>query len=201
MARTGRYKVPFKRRREGKTDYALRRRMVISRKPRVVIRRSNKNISLQLVTSHMEGDQTHASASSYDLMKSFGWKGSTSNLPAAYLAGYLFGKRIMAKKVLKDEAAILDMGTQVKFYGSRIFTALKGVIDAGVDVTHSDKIFPPEERIRGEHIAAYAEQLAKEDPDRYNRIFSDYVKRKFKPEEIPSHFDEVKSNIDANASK
>jgi large subunit ribosomal protein L18 len=122
MARNARYRVAFRRRREGKTDYRLRRALVISRKKRVVIRKSNRNIRLQLISSHAEGDKTYLSISSKDLTQ-FNWEGSMNNLPCSYLTGYYFGKKVLAKKGFKKEEFILDIGLARKFYGSRIFTA------------------------------------------------------------------------------
>lgn len=197
MAKTGRYKVQFRRRHDGKTDYRQRRKIVFSRRNRVVIRKSNKNIRLQFISSHPSGDQTHVYASSYELEKSFQWKGSGNSIPAAYLTGYLFGKRLIAKKLAGDEV-ILDMGLARKFYGSRIFSALKGVIDSGVDIAHSTDvpIFPTDERIHGEHIATYAKDLAKEDNEKYNHIFNQYLKKGFKPENIPEECEKIKNTID-----
>lgn len=189
MARNARYRVAFRRRREGKTDYRLRRALVISRKKRVVIRKSNRNIRLQLISSHAEGDKTHLSVSSRDLTE-FNWEGSKKNLPSAYLTGYYFGKKVLAKKGMKKEEFILDIGLARKFYGSRIFTALKGAIDAGLNIAHSEKIFPSEERIQGKHISEYAKTLASEDKEKYNKIFS-----KHKPEKLPDMFEKVKKNI------
>ena len=192
----------MRRRRLGKTNYAIRRRLVIARndddsqRPRIVIRRSNKFIRIQLVTSHLEGDRCHLLTSSQDLEK-FQWKGGTGNLPAAYLTGYAFGKSMLKqKKELSNARPIADIGLARKFYGSRAFTALKGVVDAGVEVVHSADIFPSEERIRGEHIAAYAKKLASEDEEKYDRLFSAYVKRGQKPEDLPELFEKTKKSIE-----
>ena len=188
MAKNARYRVQFRRRREGKTDYKLRRGMVISRRKRLVIRKSNRNIRLQLISSHAEGDKTHLSVSSKELEK-FGYEGSFNNLPASYLTGFLFGKRAL-EKGFKDEDLILDIGLTRKFYGSRIFTALKGAVDAGLNVSHSEDIFPSEERIQGQHIVEYAKQLSGEDDERYKNIFS-----KSKPDKLPDMFNKVKKAI------
>ena len=189
MARNARYRVPFRRRRIGKTNYHLRRKLVLSRKKRVVIRRSNRFILLQLVSSEVKGDKTHLAVSSKELEK-YQWQGSFKNLSAAYLAGYLFGKKAV-KGGYGNESLILDMGLARKFYGSRIFAALKGAIDAGLDIAHSEEIFPSEERIRGEHIAAYAKLLAEEDKEKYDKVFTRY-----KPEKLPEQFDKVKKALE-----
>jgi large subunit ribosomal protein L18 len=193
MAKNARYRVAFRRRREGKTDYRLRRALVISRKKRVVIRKSNRNIRLQLISSHAEGDKTYLSISSKDLTQ-FNWEGSMNNLPCAYLTGYYFGKKVLAKKGFKKEEFILDIGLARKFYGSRIFTAVKGAIDAGLNIAHSEKIFPSEERMQGQHISEYAKSLASDNKDKYNKVFS-----KYKPEKLPDMFEKVKKSISSGS--
>ena len=151
MATGARYFVPFRRRREGKTDYYQRTRLVVSDVPRMVVRKTNRHIIIQLVTAHMEGDQTLVAANSAELEK-YGYKGSTSNTPAAYLTGMLFA--VKAKKA-QQESAILDIGLNRATPGARVFAALKGAVDAGLDIPYGEAILPSEERIKGEHIAAY----------------------------------------------
>lgn len=145
------YRVPFRRRREGKTDYRKRLRFLFSRKPRVVVRRSNKYVKMQLVLTDRAFDKTFVSVISSELNR-YGYKGGKSNLPAAYLTGLLFGEK--AKKAGFDEG-ILDIGLLTPVHGSNVYAALKGVIDSGMEVPHDSIVFPSDERIRGEHIAAF----------------------------------------------
>jgi large subunit ribosomal protein L18 len=139
--------LQFRRRREEKTDYKRRLALLKSKKTRVVVRKSLSNITVQFVDYFTSGDKTVACANSTELKK-FGWT-STGNVPAAYLTGLLAGKKAREKKV--DEA-VLDLGIQIKTKGSRLYAALKGVVDAGVNVPHSPEILPSEDRIRGKHI-------------------------------------------------
>jgi large subunit ribosomal protein L18 len=148
MAHGPRYRVPRRRRREGKTDYRKRISLLKSKIPRAVVRNSQKNVSVQFIIFDPKGDKVQISASGYELEK-FGWKGSTSNIPSAYLTGYLAGKR--AKEANVDNA-ILDIGLATPIKGSKVFATLKGIVDAGVDIPHNDTILPSPERIRGEHI-------------------------------------------------
>jgi large subunit ribosomal protein L18 len=148
MAHGPRYRVARRRRREGKTDYRKRINLLKSRQPRAVIRRSLRNLRIQLVEFDSKGDRIIASAEGIELEK-FGWKGSVSNTPAAYLTGYLAGKRALKAGV---ERAILDIGLQTPAKGSRVFASLKGLLDAGIDIPHSEDVLPSEERIKGEHI-------------------------------------------------
>lgn len=192
MGRGPRYRVPLRRRREGKTNYYKRFKLVISGKPRFVVRRTNKYIIVQVTEARIEGDRVIAAAHSRELVKKYGWLGGTKNTSAAYLTGLLAGLRALKAGVTE---AVLDIGLASPTPGSRVFAALKGGLDAGIRIPHSAEILPPMERVRGEHIASWAEKLKSEDPDFYKRQFSDYLKRGLAPEELPGHFDEVLSRI------
>lgn len=143
-----RYLMPLKRRREQKTDYKKRLALLKSGATRLVIRKSLSNIAVQFVEFDPKGDKTVVCTFSTELKK-LGWD-KTGNVPAAYLTGLLAGKKAREKKI---ENAVLDLGLQSSTKGSRLYAALKGVIDAGVNVPHSEEILPTEDRIRGEHIS------------------------------------------------
>lgn len=151
MATGPRYFVPFRRRREGKTDYYQRTRLIVADVPRMVVRKTNRHIIIQLVTAEMDGDRTLVAANSAELEK-YGYKGSTSNTPAAYLTGMLFAAK--AKKAQQD-SAILDIGLNRATPGARVFAALKGAVEAGLEIPHGEDILPSDERVKGMHIAAY----------------------------------------------
>lgn len=179
MARDGRYKVRLRRRREGKTDYRLRKTLVLSEKPRLVLRLSNKHFRASVVTSSPGGDIVHVSAHSREL-ENYGWKYSCGNLPAAYLTGLLLAKK-SAKAEFPDSEAVLDIGLNTKAYGSRIFAALKGAVDGDFDINVGDErvrqknelgIFPADERINGSTIANYAALLKDSDDEKYQKQFS-----------------------------
>ena len=151
MATGSRYFVPFRRRREGKTDYYQRTRLVVADVPRMVVRKTNRHIIVQLVTAEMDGDRTLVAANSKELEK-YGFKGSTANTPAAYLTGMLVA--VKAKKAGQD-SAVLDIGLNRATPGARVFAALKGAVDGGLDIPYGEEILPSEERLKGAHIAAY----------------------------------------------
>lgn len=155
MAQGPRYKVPFRRRREGRTDYRQRARLLRARIPRAVVRTSLNNTSVQFIQYDAVGDRVVASANSKELSK-LGWTSSAGNIPAAYLTGYLAGKR--AKKGGVEEA-VLDIGLKVPAKGAAVFAALKGMLDAGLDIPHGREILPSDERIRGKHIGESMEKL------------------------------------------
>jgi len=148
MAKGPRYAVKFRRRRENKTDYKNRLALLKSNLPRMVLRKTNKQIIAQIIEYKVSGDKTKAHICSKDLQKA-GWKHSAKNLQAAYLTGLLLGKK---SKDLKIKKAVLDLGLQSSTKGNVLYAALKGTIDAGLEVPHDTKLFPSEERIKGEHL-------------------------------------------------
>lgn len=151
MATGSRYRVKFRRVRSGRTDYRARKQLLISKKPRLVIRKSSKNTQVQIILPAEAGDVTLVSANTNELKK-YGYTGGTGNIASAYLAGLLLGYR--AKKTGQKEA-IFDAGLYHTTKGGRLFAALKGAVDAGLDVPHDPEIFPSQERIMGTHIDKY----------------------------------------------
>jgi large subunit ribosomal protein L18 len=194
MARDSRYCTRYRRRREGKTDYHARRALIVSGKPRVVVRGSLKNMIIQIITAGPEGDRTVVSAHSNELARKYGWKASRGNLPTAYLTGLLCGLRARTQGI---EAAILDIGLHSPSKGARLFAALKGVLDAGIRVPHSEEKLPDEKRLRGEHIAQYARSLASS-TENYQAEFSRYLKQKLPPENLADNFAELEGKIGAS---
>ncbi|MHA2223965.1 MAG: 50S ribosomal protein L18 [Candidatus Hodarchaeales archaeon] len=193
MARNARTRVPFRRRREGKTNYHLRRRLVRSNRIRAVVRVTNSHCLVQFVKARISGDETLSAAHSREL-KRYKWKAATSNIPSAYLVGFLAGLKAKQKGL---PSAILDIGLNPPIYGSRIFSALKGIVDAGIEIPHSEKIFPLDNRLNGNHIANFAKYLKENDGDFFKRQFSGYLKQKIDPLKIPQNFDETKNEIRA----
>jgi large subunit ribosomal protein L18 len=197
MARDSRYCTKFRRRREGKTDYHARKAFVLSGMPRLVTRKSISNIIAQIIVAKPKGDEVLVSAHSRELVK-YGWKAPRGNLSAAYLTGFLCGLKAKAQGV---EGAILDIGLYPPTKGARVFAVLKGVLDAKINVPHSESKLPDEQRVRGEHISKYAESLAS-DVEEYQSTWSGYLKQEIKPETLPKHFEQVrKQMVDAFLSR
>jgi large subunit ribosomal protein L18 len=192
MAHGPRYRVPFRRRREGKTNYHKRLALLKSGKPRLVVRKTLNHHVAQIVVYDPKGDKTLVSAHTRELMRDFGWKGHCGNTPSAYLVGLLIGYKALEKGISE---AILDIGLHPPTKGSSIFAILKGAVDAGLNVPHSEEIYPSEDRIRGETIAEYAKMLKEEDEEKYRRQFGGYLLKGLEPEKLPEHFDEVKARI------
>jgi len=189
MARGSNYRVPLRRRREGKTDYQARKALVLSGKPRLVARNTSKNVVAQIIVAKPHGDEVLVTAHSRELRK-YGWKAPTGNIPAAYLTGLLCGLKAKARGV---EKAILDIGLIAPTKGAKIFATLRGVLDAEVDVPHDEaKLIM--ERIEGKHIAAYGKSL-QDDSKVYSAKFSKYTAQKLSPEKLPEHIEKVKADI------
>lgn len=141
------FQVHFRRRREGRTDYQKRLALLKSGKPRLVVRKTNRYVIVQLVRFSPKGDEVIASATSKDLNQ-FSFTGKC-NTPSAYLTGLLVGARAKAKGVTDF---VLDIGLHAPTQGSLVFAGLKGAVDAGLTAPFSQERFPDESRMHGEHI-------------------------------------------------
>ena len=222
-----RFQVKFRRRREGKTDYRQRKRLVCqaknkyqSPKYRLVVRFTNKQILCQIAYSLIDGDRILCQANSKELER-YGLSVGLKNYAAAYCTGLLCARRLLKKiglddvyegntevdgaivsteydkkKYYVDEVdedkrpfrALLDVGTKATTTGCRIFGALKGAADGGLDIPHSEKRFPGfdreskeydadmhRERIMGGHVGEYMEYLDEEDNQKYKEHFASYI--------------------------
>lgn len=237
-----RFQVKWRRRREGKTDYARRRKLVAQFKNkyntpkwRLVVRRTNRDIIAQIVTAKIRGDLVHASAYSHELV-THGVPVGLTSYAAAYATGLLLARRMLSKIGLADKyegvteatgedfcvkavaekgrkprrpfKAILDIGLSRATTGARIFGVLKGALDGGIDIPHSEKRFPGFSKEKGEldsevhrsrifsqHVAEYHKQLKSEDPEKYNKTFSQYVKHGIEPDHIEKMWEECHESI------
>merc|ERR1712126_386534 len=214
-----RFQVKYRRRREGKTDYFARRRLICQDKNkyntpkyRLIVRFSNKDIICQIAYARVYGDVIVESAYSHELPK-YGVKAVLTNYAAAYCTGLLVARGILTKFGLNEiyvgqtEAngedfsvedvdgehgafrAYLDIGLARTSTGAKIFGALKGAVDGGIDIPHSNKRFPGfdaeskeynvevhKEHILGIHVSKYMESLLEEDEEAYKKQFSQFVK-------------------------
>src|SRR5437867_11807890 len=121
MADGPRYSVPFRRRREGRTDYKLRRALVRSGKPRAVVRVTNKHVYVQITDAELRGDIVRAAAASKELAK-MGWKGASANIASAYLTGTLAARRATATG---GKEAVLAIGLNPLTTGSKLSSDLQ----------------------------------------------------------------------------
>lgn len=179
-------RMPPKRRRLGLTDYRKRLKLVKSGLPRLVVRKTNSQIIVQVIMPRLGGDETLITVTSKKL-RDYGWRASLKNTPAAYLTGLLAG--LLARG--KIEKAVLDIGLQTPSRGSKVFAAALGFRDAGIEIPLGGEILPDEDRISGKHISEYyrmiresglqATQFSKSDESIYMSL--------------EKHFEEVKNRI------
>jgi large subunit ribosomal protein L5e len=213
-----RYQTKFRRRREAKTDYYARKRLIIQDKNkyktpkyRFVVRVTNRDIITQIIAADINHDVVLAAAYAHELPR-YGIKLGLTNYAAAYATGLLLARRVNAKFNLKytgntqvngedynvepeeDSAkpfkALLDVGLARTTSGARVFGALKGATDGGLDVPHNDHRFPGSKRENGEwssqpevhrkyifagHVAEYMKHLQEEDEERYTKQFKRYI--------------------------
>lgn len=190
MKRGNIMRVPYRRKREGRTHYKKRLKIVSSHKVRLVVRRSLRSINASFIEYSPKGDKVILTVNSRSLEK-MGWKADSGNLPSAYLTGMLAGKKAMEKGI---KNAILDLGLSNSTKGSRIYATLAGVIDAGLLIPVNEEVLPSKDRITGEHISKYAASL-KDDEQKYQKQFSGYIKKGIKPEDMVKNFNDVKGKI------
>uniref|UniRef100_A0AAX7TE27 Large ribosomal subunit protein uL18 n=1 Tax=Astatotilapia calliptera TaxID=8154 RepID=A0AAX7TE27_ASTCA len=167
-----RYQVKFRRRREGKTDFFARKRLVVQDKNkyntpkyRMIVRFSNRDIICQIAYAKIEGDMIVCAAYSHELPK-YGVTVGLTNYAAAYCTGLLLARRLLNKfgldkvyegqvEVTGDEfnvesidgqpgafSCYLDAGLARTTTGNKVFGALKGAVDGGLSIPHSTKRFP-----------------------------------------------------------
>lgn len=238
-----RFQVKFKRRREGKTDYYARKRLVIQAKNkyntpkfRLIVRLSNKDVTAQVAYARIEGDIIVAAAYAHELPR-YGIKVGLTNFAACYSTGLLLARRLLQKYKLdtlyegqtevdgemyavedNDEGpgafrCHLDTGLARTSTGAKLFAVMKGAVDGGLDVPHSEKRFPGYDKeskefnaevlrghIFGQHVANYMKELMEEDEDSYKRQFSQYIKNGISPDELEDIYKKAHVSIRSDPS-
>ena len=149
-------------------------------------------MSLQLAVFDIKGDKIVAAAHSSEL-EQFGWKTNKGNIPAAYLTGILLGTKA-TKKDIKN--AILDIGLQASVKGSRVYAAVKGCLEAGLEIPVAPEILPDEARLQGKHITAYSKHAGIKPVN----AFSQYGENSVKLENVPALVNEIKNQIKKKAA-
>lgn len=152
-------KTPRRRRLEAKTDYKARLALLKSEKPRIVIRKTNRHIIVQIVRSEIAQDKVLTGNTSKVLL-SHGLpqesSGSLKSLGAAYLTGFIVGKQSLK---LGINEAIADVGMNRNIKNSRIYAALKGATDAGLKVPHNKEVLPSMESIKSEKLSKVFDKI------------------------------------------
>jgi len=250
-----RFQVKFRRRREGRTDYRQRHKLITqdknkyqSPKYRLVVRTSNLYVNVQVISAELIGDKVVCCASSKELTK-YGLSVGLKNYAAAYCTGLLCARRLL-KQVGLDEIysgneepngeivstkgdngrtyfvesldehgrkpfrALLDVGIKNTTTGCKIFAALKGASDGGLDIPHSNKRFPGYNRdtkaydaevhkghIFGEHIADYMREMEEDDEDMYKKHFAKYIDEGLEADDLEEKYEKVHAAIREDPSR
>lgn len=236
-----RYQPKFRRRREGKTDYQARKGLCAQYKNkfntpkyRFIVRQTNKDVICQVAYSRMQGDVIIAAAYSHELPK-YGLSVGLKNYAAHYCTGLLLARRLLNKfkldklyegqaevdgaefnvEPLDDEPApfrcYLDVGLTRTTTGNKVFGALKGAVDGGLDIPHNCKRFPGYDNesndfsaethckyIFGGNVQDYMEELKNDDEDTYAKQFSRYIKAGIEADQLEELYEKVHSAIRAD---
>lgn len=193
-------------------------------KSRLVVRCTNKEWIAQVIKSYVNGDKVIACARSTEL-RDYGVKVGFTNYSAAYGTGLLLARRVLKKMELDEiygfedrmeetedvegerraYKVYLDIGLARSTKGAKVFAVMKGANDGGLCVPHSPKIFPGysedefdsevlRNRIYGKTVADYME-LLKDEPEKYNKQFSEYVKNGVNSENIQNMWEDAFNRI------
>lgn len=236
------FQTKRRRRREGKTDYKHRINMIRQDshlsgavKHRLVVRMTNSKVICQIVGAYMEGDRVMTSADSTELAR-YGVNFGLTNYSAAYATGFLIGRRALAalsmdKTYLPKEAdgsytltedidgekkafkVFLDIGLASSTKGARVFAAMKGASDAGLNIPHGEGKFygyvkggrfdakALHDRIFGQSVSEYMVQLRENDAEKYKTQFSDYIRKGIEPSDIPQIYRNALDRIAADPAR
>jgi len=237
-----RFQVKYRRRREGKTDYFARKRLIVQNKNkyntpkyRLIVRFTNKTIIAQVAYATIQGDKVVCDARSTELPR-YGIKAGLTNYASSYAVGLLLARRLNQKYKLDDTYkgveevdgedyyvekegergafyCVLDVGLSRTSAGARVFGVLKGAVDGGLDIPHSNKRFPGfnaesgeydaathRSRILGSHVSNYMQSLIEEDNDAYKRQFSQYLKEGIMPDMLETVYTNAHAAIRADPS-
>jgi len=236
-----RFQPKFKRRQVGKTDYQARRGLCAQYKNkfntpkyRLIVRATNRDVICQVAYPRMSGDVVICAAYAHELPK-FGVKVGLTNYAAHYCTGLLLARRLLAKmkldKLYEGQKEVdgneynvepsedgpgpfrcfLDTGLTRTTTGNKVFGALKGAVDGGLDIPHSTKRFPGYDNeednfdaethckyIFGGNVAEYMDKLKEDDEEAYAKQFSKYVKNGVDSESLEAMYEKAHDAIRAN---
>ena len=155
-------------------------------------------------------------------LKRYGVPVGLSNYAAAYCTGLLCARRALTNFGLdKSEfsaedgprrfKANLDVGLARTSSGAKIFGAMKGAVDGGLDIPHSSKRLPGynkekdecdgvvlRKHIFGGHVADYMRSLKEEDEEEFKKHFSHYIKAGITADKIEEMYTKAQAAIRAD---
>lgn len=201
-----------------------------------MVRFTNQDVVVQVVAADLKHDVCLASAYSHELRR-YGLKAGFKNYAAAYATGLLLARRLNQKFDLDYEGqvevdgtdvpveatgdkkpfkAFLDVGLSRTTTGARLFGAMKGACDGGMDIPHNDRRFPgttkdgkeytadPQQHRRlifAENVADYMRQLQEDDEAAFQRQFKAYLDAGMSADDIPAQYAAVHKAIRADPNK
>jgi len=248
-----RYKVKMRRRRECKTNYKMRTRLIKQDKRkynapkwRFIVRITNADVICQIAAAKLVGDQVLCAAYAHEL-KRYGLNVGLTNYSACYCTGLLLARRLLRKlkldqyykgkkrldgnlfqskvthypwrpgqKIYRPFKCLLDIGLARASTGAKIFGAMKGAVDGGLDIPHSAKRFPGYTRGRGKeekdqydaeahadkifggHVGRYMSHLQETEPEKFQKHFARYVAAGIGPDNLKEKYEEVHAAIRKN---
>ena len=202
-----RFQVKWRRRREGKTNYHSRKKLLLQDKQkynvakyRLVVRFSKKNILCQLIYSRLEGDFVISSSYSRNLTN-IGLPLINNNYSTSYINGLYLSKKFFSENFLdikkkqpkNNFTVILDLGLVRVTTGNKVFAAMKGAVDGGFSIPHNEKRFPGfkknedfeievmKDRIEGKHVFEYMKLLEDEDEEKFSTQFKSLINKNLNP--------------------
>merc|ERR1711934_158920 len=171
-----RFQVKYRRRREGKTDYYARKRLVAQDKNKYNLDKAFPGA--EEVDAEFEEDFIHNE--------------EDEDGPAAF-------------------HALLDVGLKSTTLGSKVFAAMKGAFDGGLEIPHSEKKFfgydaeakeydaeAHRERIFGGHVRDYMESMRADDPDKYKDHFAKFIAAGISADDLEGLYTKVHAAIREN---
>jgi len=189
-----------------------------------------QDVICQVVYAKIVGDVTICSAYSHELPK-YGLEVGLTNYAACYCTGLLCARRLLKKLELDEDytgceepdgemflveqegekrpfTCVLDVGLVRTTTGNRVFGALKGAVDGGLNIPHSEKRFPGYDRegkeydaethkkyIFGGHVSEYMELLEEEDPERYQAQFAKFIEKEIEGDSLEELYQGVHEKI------
>ncbi|KAK2113726.1 60S ribosomal protein L5 [Saguinus oedipus] len=210
-----RYQVKFRRRREGKTDYYARKRLVIQDKNkystpkyRMIVRVTNRDIICQIAYARIEGDMIVCAAYAHELPK-YGVKVGLTNYAATYCTGLLLARRLLNRfgmdKIYEGQVEVTGDEYDVESIDDQ------PAVDGGLSIPHSTKRFPGydseskefnaevhRKHIMGQNVADYMRYLMEEDEDAYKKQFSQYIKNSITPDMMEEMYKKAHAAIREN---
>ncbi|KAI9329988.1 hypothetical protein BDR26DRAFT_912622 [Obelidium mucronatum] len=206
---------------KGKTDYYARKRLVAqaknkynSPKYRLVVRITNADIIAQIVYAKITGDVVLAAAYSHELPR----YGVELNLADKYEGNTNVDGAYYEVEPVEDAPrpfqCFLDVGLRRTTTGSRIFGVLKGAVDGGLLIPHSENRFPGWDTtakeldaetlhryILGGHVSDYMAELEEDDEDSYKRQFSQYIAKEISPDDFEELYEKAHEAIRENPER